>query len=164
MNDKLKNIIETVKKELSKEKKYVCFAKLNEGIEDKRIKDNLNISMFYEFLYECNGARCGEIDLWDINQLLRSRYRVTDIPNGEEMCVCIGQVNYEPIVINKFNGNVYRFYQGHETDIKADCFGSFDEFLSSYVFGDKYVDIVTNAENDEWYKFIKKLCIERGLN
>lgn len=156
MNDNLKNIIKIIKLKLREEPNSIFIGKLNDDIKDKVICDMLDIQIYYEFLIECNGAYCGSIDLWNSDMLLKSQYRVKDFPGGKDNWVCIGQILYEPIAINKIDGNVYRFYQGYESDIKPDCFGCFDDFLTMYVFGNKYADILPNAEDEEWYKFLMK--------
>lgn len=159
MNDKLKKIIKIVKSELRKEPSAIVIGKLCDGARNKLPNDNSNIQEYYDFLGECDGARCGSIDFWSFEMLLKNHYRVSEIPDGEDNWVCIGQILYEPIVISKIDGNVYRFYQGHETDTEADCFGSFDEFLMRYVFGDKYAEIIPDASEEEWYQFLKKIYL-----
>lgn len=157
MNDKLKWIIKTVKSELSKEPSAIIIGKLGDSSKNEVLNDDLNLQPYYEFLRECNGARCGSIDLWSAEILLKNQYRVTEIPGGEDNWICIGQILYEPTVINKMDGKVYRFYQGHETDMPADCFGIFDEFLMRYVFGENYAEIIPDADEEEWYQFLKKI-------
>lgn len=157
MNGKLKWIIETVKLELRKEPSAIVIGKLGDRNKNEILNDNLKIQSYYEFLREYNGARFGSIDLWSSELLLKNQYRVTEIPGGEDNWTCIGQILYEPTVINKKDGKVYRFYQGHETDMQADCFGVFDEFLLRYVFGEKYAEIIPDAEEEEWYQFLKRI-------
>ena len=157
MNDKLKCIIQTIKLELSKEPLAIVIGKLGNGSRNEVLNGNLVIQPYYEFLRECNGARCGSIDLWSSEMLLKNQYRVTEIPGGEHNWICIGQILYEPTVINKMDGKVYRFYQGHETDMAADCFGIIDEFLMRYVFGNKYAEIIPDADDEEWYQFLKRI-------
>lgn len=157
MNDKLKETIQLVKLELRRDPSSIIIGKLGDGIRDIIANDNPNIQEYYEFLGECNGARCGSIDFWSVEMFLKNQYRISEIPGGEDNWLCIGQILYEPVVISKVDGKVYRFYQGHETDIAADCFGSFDEFLMGYVFGCKYAEIIPDADEEEWYQFLKKI-------
>lgn len=157
MNDKLKEIIQLVKSELKKEPSSIVIGKLGDGITNEVANDNSNIQVYYEFLKECNGAQCGSIDFWNFEILIKNQYRVSEIPSGEDNWICIEQILYEPIVISKMDGKVYRFYQGHEIDIQADCFGSFDEFLMRYVFGNRYAEIIPDADKEEWYQFLKKI-------
>ena len=117
----------------------------------------MQIESYCKFLTICNGARCGLVDLYSFEMLCKSQYRVKEISGGENNWICIGQILYEPIAINKTDKKVYRFYQGHEKDINYDCFGSFDEFLSEYVFGNKYIDIIPSFETDGWNMLIKNI-------
>lgn len=157
MNDNLKCIIKTVRSELNKEPSSIIIGKLGNAIINEEINGNFKIQSYYDFLKECNGARCGSIDLWSFEMLLKNQYRVTEIPGCKDTWLCIGQILYEPIVVNKIEGKVYRFYQGHETDISADCLGSFEEFLMMYVFGNKYAEIIPDADKEGWYQFLQKI-------
>ena len=157
MNDKLKEIIHTVKLELSKDPSFIVIGKLSDGSENLGVTENNNIQQYNDFLRECNGARCGSIDFWSVELLLKNQYRVLDIPGGENEWLCIGQILYEPLVLNKNDLKVYRFYQGGEDEIQGDCFGDFDYFMLNYVFGVNYLDIMPDAEEDEWFQLLKRL-------
>lgn len=157
MNDKLRGIIRLTKDELGKDPSSILFGQLEDGLLDKGEDNGSAIRPYYDFLRECNGARCGSIDLWSDELLSGIQFRVTDMPGGADKWLCIGQILYEPVVMNKADGMVYRFYQGAETEGPADCFGILDEFLIEYVFGTRYADIIPNADDEEWYQLIKKL-------
>lgn len=159
MNDKLKEIIHTVKLELSKDPSLILIGKLHDGSENAGENENHNIQHYYDFLKESNGARCGSIDFWSAELLKKNQYRVLDIPGGENEWICIGQILYEPLVLNKNDFKIYRFYQGCEDVVQGDCFGDFDYFMLNYVFGTKYLDIVPNAEDDGWFQLLKKLFL-----
>ena len=154
MNDKLKTKIEKVYFELQKETCAPIIAKLNKGTN----KTNKSIPKSYcDFLNVCNGGRFGAIDLWSNELVSNNQYRVTDIVGGNENWFCIGQVLYEPLVVNLDTEDIYLFYQGCENDIEAKCFGNLDSFLSDYVFGKKYAEIIPDAEEEEWYIFLNKI-------
>lgn len=36
------------------------------------------------------------------------------------------------------------------------CFESFSDLMKNYVFGKGYRDIIPDAQNDEWYIFLKE--------
>ena len=88
MNDKLKEIIHTVKLELSKDPSFIVIGKLSDGSENLGVTENNNIQQYNDFLRECNGARCGSIDFWSVELLLKNQYRVLDIPGGENEWLC----------------------------------------------------------------------------
>ena len=105
--------------------------------------------------------RCGSIDIFGADIIQDYQFMVNNIPGGNDKWLYIGQILYEPVVINKIDSKVYRFFRGNEDINTADCLGLFDEFLLNYVFGDKYAEIVPDAEDDEWYRFLKKIKVEK---
>lgn len=157
MNSKLKQIIQTVKSELGKDPSSIIIGKICDGNKNETLNCDPKVQLYYDFLKECDGASCGSIDFWNSEMVLNEQYKVTDMPGGRENWFCIGQILYEPIVLNKTDTKVYRFYQGFEDGIELDCFGDFDDFLLEYVFGDKYAKIIPEAYEDEWYRLLKKL-------
>lgn len=152
MTQKLNQIIEKVRYELSKNPSLITAGKINNGIckDDK----DLSIKPYREFLDVCDGARCGIVDLWSNENIKKNQYRVMNIDGGNEKWVCIGQILYEPLVFNLEDEKIYLFYQGHENEIKGKCFGNFDDFLLNYVFGKKYKELISDTVNDEWYMFL----------
>ena len=157
MNDKLKIIIQTVKIELSKNPNGLIIGKIRDGNTLKVDNCNANIQSYYDFLDICNGARCGSIDFFGTDMLNDYQFMVSAIPGGEEEWFYVGQILYEPVVINKTNSKVYCIYRDNADDNLGDCYGYFDDFLTDYVFGKKYADIIPDAEDDEWYQLLKKL-------
>jgi len=111
MNNDLKDIIDTIRKDLKHEPNAPIIGKMSDGNFKIHNDDNLNLKEYYDFLRECDGARCGSIDFVAFDGLPEIKYRVTDFPGGNNIWICIGQILYEPIAINKTNGNVYLFFQ-----------------------------------------------------
>lgn len=134
MNDELKQKIETVRDKLQNESLAMIIGKLNEG---KNCEKSVSIKSYCDFLKICNGARCGSIDLWSEELLANNQYRVLELDGADEKWMCIGQVLYEPLVIDLDTEDVYLFCQGCENEIDGKCFGKLDIFLSDYVFGEK---------------------------
>ena len=157
MTEQLKLIIQTVKTELDKDPNGIIAGKINEGTTIKQKNSDPALQIYYDFLRECNGASFGAIDLFEIEILEKHQFVVTGIPGGEENWFCIGQILYEPVLINKNDLKLYLFYRDNEDVDPADCLGYLDDFLMNYVFGAKYVDIIPDADNDEWYQLLKKL-------
>lgn len=155
MNKRLRETIEKIKKELSKEPSLIMIGKINDGF-DKKSK-NLSNKTYCDFLDVCNGARCGIVDLWSNENIKNNQYRVTDLVGGSDKWVCIGQILYEPLVFNLDDENVYLFYQEHESEMQGRCFGEFDSFLLNYIFGRQYKELVPDVIDDEWYSFLKGL-------
>lgn len=154
MNNELCKKISKARYELSKDVSSVIFGELNDGVV---CDENLRIKPYCDFLNVCNGASCGDIDLWSNEDIGQNQFRVTDLDGGSEKWVCIGQILYEPLVINLDSEEVYLFYQGHEKEIEGKCFGKFDDFLMEYVFGEKYAEIIPDVQDDEWYSFLRRI-------
>lgn len=158
MNNKLRNIIEKIRNEFSKDPSLIMIGEMNDGLKSETRKA-LCIKPYCDFLEVCNGARCGIIDLWSDEDIENNQYRVTDLIGGSDNWICIGQILYEPLVFNLKDEQVYLFFQGHEREIKESCFGEFDTFLLNYVFGKRYRELMPNTVNDEWYDFLKRLAL-----
>ncbi len=156
MNNRLKEKIEKVRLELQNESFAIIIGKLNEGIN---CSENIALNSYYKFLNVCNGGRCGAIDLWSDELLFSNQYRVVELVGGEEKWLCIGQILYEPLVMELNTEEVYLFYQGCENEIEGKCFGKLDDFLEDYVFGRKYAKIIPNADEDKWYIFLEKIKV-----
>ncbi len=156
MNNKLVEIIQTIKVELNENPNGLVIGKIRDGLTTELEICN-NIQSYYDFLKVCDGARCGSIDFFGSDILLKYQFMVETIPGGQDNWFYIGQILYEPVVINKIDSKVYRFYRDNEDDSSGECFGYLDEFLMDYVFGKKYSEIIPDAENDEWYQLLQKL-------
>lgn len=155
MSDNIRCIIRNVREKLQDELNAIFIGTIKEGnpnpLPNEKVKDCI------DFLKESNGASFGQIDLFPLNELDRNQFYVETLQGKKEHWICIGLVLYEPIVLNKINGQVYRFYRDIETEIPEECFGEFNNFLTNYVFGKKYAEIIPSAEDEEWYQFLKKV-------
>ncbi len=153
MNKELRNLLGKIKYELSDDPSSIIYAEIEDAfLEDVDI--SLYTKLYSDFLQECNGARFGAIDIWGSDDFLQNQYRVVNIAGGNQEWICIGQVLYEPLVINKENELVYLFYQGEESETAPLCFGSLDDFLMQYALGKKYSEIIPETEDDDWYIFL----------
>ncbi|MUG44312.1 hypothetical protein [Paenibacillus woosongensis] len=155
MNEKLRSVIKRVKVKLAVEPDSIIFGELNEGNPEIQL-DSDYYKQYMEFLKEVNGGRCGAVDLWSFDELYMHQSRVTDYLGGTDRWLEVGQVLYEPLVIEKSSGQVYYFYQGY-SDRLGQTLGDYDYFLLNYVFGRKYEELVPDAHLEEWYQFIKGL-------
>ncbi|ANY67523.1 hypothetical protein BBD42_14350 [Paenibacillus sp. BIHB 4019] len=154
MDEKLLSIIRKLRGNLLDEPESIIYAEINEG-NTKIITDNDYLKEYYDFLREADGARCGMFDLWSFGELSKHQFRISDFSGAEEKWIEIGQVLYEPVVINKESGQVYLFNQ-EEPDTEGRDLGSVSNFLANYVFGPQYGELVPNADSEEWYLFLKK--------
>lgn len=153
MIKKLRNLLNELRLKLKDEPSSMIYADMN--MKTDEIVNNYGKSQpYFDFLKECNGARFGAVDLWSFAELSEHQFRMTAMLRGMENWLEIGQVLYDPLVIEKSTGLVYLFKQSDPEGLER-SFGEFDEFLFHYVFGRKYVEIVPDAEiDDEWYHFL----------
>lgn len=155
MHSNLKSILGKIKEHIKKDSQSILYGDFNEGAPSIN-KDNTAINEYMDFLSECNGARFGSIEFWSFDELPSHQYRVEDLPGGKDNWLEIGQILYEPLVICKLDGKLYSFLQGFATD-NMECFSNFDDFLTNYVFGKKYMDIIPDSHDEEWVQALVKL-------
>ncbi|MEK4063903.1 MULTISPECIES: hypothetical protein [Paenibacillus] len=160
MDEKVKyinelSIIKKVKEKLVAEPDSIIFGELNEGNTGIKSNDDC-IKQYFEFLKESDGARCGAVDLWSFDEFPSHQSRVSDFLGGIENWIEVGQVLYEPLVIDKNSGQVYCFCQGHPARV-GQTLGDFHYFLLNYVFGGKYEELIPDAHLDDWYQFLKRI-------
>jgi hypothetical protein len=155
MNKELSILLKELRLELKDEPTSMIYADMSKG--NKSILDDYgNVQLYFDFLKECDGARFGAVDLWSFSELSEHQFRIIELVGETENWLEIGQVLYEPLVIEKSTGLVYLFKQSDPETLER-SFGEFDDFLLHYVFGRKYGDIVPDAEiDDEWYQFLMR--------
>lgn len=142
----VKKTVLKVKRELEKEPRNIVLGKINEG--NSFISEQ---GVYYDFLRETDGLRAGAIDLWGYKDLLRNQYMVPD----KAKWLCIGQIDYVPLMLKKDTEEVFIFNEMLEEDKQWILIGIFSNFILNYVFGDEYCRVVPDCTGDPWYKFIK---------
>lgn len=155
MNEDIKKIIDCLKEGLKEDPSNIVFGKLNDGIVGVNENVSLEWGGYHELLKITNGARCGDIDLWSYSELERNQYVLSDIQDEKESWLSIGQILYEPLIINRFDGNVYRLIMDEDGSM-MNYFGDLEFFLKKYVFGSGYCEIIPDSEEDDWFLFLKK--------
>ncbi|WP_017692357.1 hypothetical protein [Paenibacillus sp. PAMC 26794] len=83
MDEKLDDLIMRVKEKLKTEPDSIIYGELCKGVTATTM-DNKVLKLYFEFLGKSDGARCGAIDLWSINELDEHQYRVSDFIGGKE--------------------------------------------------------------------------------
>jgi len=114
---------------------------------------------YYDFLVEVDGARCGSIDLWSSGELRDKQYVVQSLPGGRESWVSIGQVLYEPLVLNLESGKVSQVSGQPTEDAEIRELETLETFLDEFVFGPRYAEIVPDADQEEWFQLLEKLAL-----
>lgn len=141
----MENILLKLKKKLEQKPDNIIFGKINEG--NLFIKEK---GVYYNFLRIADGIRCGIIDLWSYNDILRNQYMIAD----KEKWLCIGQANYMPLMLQRKLNNVYVYDENNEDDKQWILISDFNHFIMNYVLGDSYAVFNSSYEEDLWYQFI----------
>jgi len=154
MNEEITKIIDCLKEGLKEDPSSIVYGKLNDGITGiDEEAGSLQIGKYYDLLRITNGARCGDIDLWSYGELERNQYVLSDMQDEEESWLSIGQILYEPLIMNRFDGNVYKLDEDGNT---MNGFGELDFFLKNDVFGSGYCKLIPDSEQDDWFLFLKE--------
>lgn len=154
MNEDITNMIDCLKEALKEDPSTIVFGKLNDGFTGIHEEaDSLKLGKYYDLLKVTNGARCGDIDLWSYSELERNQYVLSDMQDDKESWLAIGQILYEPLLMNRFDGNVYRLDEDGTT---MNGFGELEFFLENIVFGSGYCRVIPDSEQDDWVLFLKK--------
>ena len=162
MNSVLLRLINVIKNELEKDSSRIVIAKINNGTDNVDSNINLIVPCYADFLNVCNGVRCGCIDLFDATCILNNQYDVNYIEGGKKKWFCIGQVLYQPLVVNLDTKDIFLFfnsyfYEGYSDENGWVVLGKLETFLMDYVFGKKYLELTPDAENDRWSQFLKEI-------
>ena len=159
MNTILLQTFNLVKNELDKNPASIVFAQLKPGIKIDEEEAIEKIGAYSEFLEVTDGARFGGIDFWNYDVLTRNQFMLHERQNSKDSLLSIGQILYEPLVLDIADQSVYTFKQDDDSAIPMTFIGGFDDFLSQYVFGEKYQEIIPDYDSDEWILFLKKLKV-----
>jgi len=158
MNTQLHQTLKLVKNELDKNPDSIVFAQLKPGIKvEGRAMEK--IGAYSEFLEVTNGARFGSIDFWSYDGLKKNQFVLHEQQNSKDSLISIGQILYEPLILDIIDQSIYTFKQDDDPDIPMTFISDFDYFLSNYVFGERYHEIIPDYDNDEWILFLKKMKI-----
>lgn len=155
MHEKIVETIEIIRKRLLSDPSSIIYTKMG-NTNNKISYSNQNISNYYEFLKVCDGARFGGIDLWSKEELESNQYRTIGLDSNGEKWMEIGQILYEPLVINIDDGSMMCYSQYNANDIIYE-FENFEIFLEKYVFGEMYNSIIPDYQDDEWHIFLQGL-------
>lgn len=158
-HNKINVIITNVKKELEKDSSSIIYAQFSSGLKGINRENASSIGVYYDFLQVCNGCRCGIIDLWDYDNLSRNEWVIEQRQNEKKSLISIGQILYEPLILDTISGDVYTFSRDDDDETPMIKIGDFEYFLINYVFGEKYQQIIPYSEDDEWTLFLKRNLI-----
>ncbi|NGZ77917.1 hypothetical protein [Saccharibacillus alkalitolerans] len=154
MHENLNQIIDQVRTELLKSPEHIVIGKIKDAAElDESAK--IIASDYRKVLNLFDGARCGAIDLWSYADLRQYQFRVSDVEGGPNAWIEIGQVLYEPLLLDRAKGSVYLLNTDREQlRLLAD---NLQSFLKNDVFGPGYAKLFPDCEHDDWYLFLRKM-------
>ena len=158
MNKQLIENIQKVKIYLNEKPERIMIGWVHDGIFDPDSTEE-NLYGYIEFLKVCDGASFGDICLFQLKDVIKYQFYVEILPGGRENWFAIGHVLDEPLILNKYSGEVFRAYRDDYDHQPYEHFGQLDDFLLQYAFGKKYMEIVPADEDDEWIKLLLDLAI-----
>lgn len=142
------DIVAQAKVFLEQDANSVLFGQINNG--NPQINEK---GTFYSLLKQADGMRCGAIDIWSY-RIMGTKQYILSIEKDCHDFLCIGQVDYVPLVWNFTNDEVYILYQEIETNERLKLVSNFDNFVTKYIFGLYYKEIVQDCEDDRWFQFV----------
>lgn len=107
------------------------------------------IESWRKVLVECDGGRFGAIDLWSSEELPSHQSTMLDVENPSDYLV-IGQILYEPVVIERSTGTLRWLPLG----APSVALGTPEHFLSHFVFGAGYGEVIPDVEKEHWWQFL----------
>lgn len=141
-------IVTKAKVFLEEDTNNVVFGQINKGNSQIIQRGKL-----YSLLRQADGMRCGSIDIWNY-KILGTKQYILSIEESGNNFLCIGQVDYVPLILNRANDIVYILYQEIETNERLKRVSDFDSFITKYLFGICYKEIVRDCQNDRWFQFV----------
>ena len=161
MNTQTTTLLNKIRQTLETNPSNITFGKINSAAY--KIDNNIIAPEYSEFLRVSNGIRCGITELFSAEYIKKNQYTAEHIDGGKELWFCIGQVLYQPLLINLQNHNVYLFYNSYFYDDRTENsyrnLGKFDDFLTDFIFGKRYSELIPDIkiEYDKWYIFLKEI-------
>ncbi len=169
MNTQISAILTKIKQSLETDPSNITFGEISSGANN--VDGDIIPYEYADFLHVSNGIRCGVAVLFGTESIPKEQYKAELIDGGKEQWFCIGLVLYQTLAINLQTHNVYLFYDLYFYDDRTENayrnLGEFDDFLTDFVFGERYSELIPELKlkDDKWYNFIQKINKEhRPIN
>ncbi|WP_145045845.1 hypothetical protein [Paenibacillus xylanexedens] len=159
MNAIIRQKLNRIKDKLTVMPDSILVGSIGESLSDaQEVAGEIEMyTQYIDFIRDFNGATLGEIEIFPLEEAERNQFYVDHLIGGRTNWRFIGNILYEPLVINKNDGNVYRIYRDFDEDHPTESFGCFDEFLMNYALGKKYSSIIPFDSEDQWAKLINTI-------
>ncbi len=157
MNANLQRRIALIRTALEDDPNGITIGDLPKGLMTTPI-ELAELPCYCAFLRETHGARFGGVDFWTIEELGRNQYVLDELPEGNLRWLCVGQVLYRPLLLDKQSEVVRLLDLENEEDGLGRTFGHLDDFLSSLV-GRGYKSAL-EVRHDDWVDLLDKLELD----
>jgi hypothetical protein len=97
------------------------------------------------------------IDLWSYDELSGNQFRVAHLGDEASKWLCVGQLLYDPLAINKETAKIHQFRQDPPPDTEGRDLGTAMEFVDRDVFGPGYPRLVPDPGADRWCILLRHL-------
>lgn len=145
INDELRETIKQLRSSLQALDDGPRIGEIRLGCKDARCE----VSSWREVLAECDGGRFGAIDLWSAEELPSYQQTMLPVENSSNFLI-VGQILYEPIAIERGTEILHWLPVGSQ----AVALGTGAHFLSYYVFGAGYRELIPDVEQERWWQFL----------
>lgn len=152
MNPVLKDRISKVREALANSPIGVLAGHIPYGISRDAAREN-KWSSYFSFLEEVNGGRFGSVDIWSFDEYGSKQYLASEYTNGTKTWLVIGQLLYEPLVLEANTDQLYLFRENGSNS--GEPLGTFDTFFSEVIFGKSYPRFIADGGLDEWWEILK---------
>lgn len=122
---------------------------------------------YLDFIGIADGATLGVVTIVGSkfaqgNQMLVSLEREESTLSQEDWFL-IGWIFESPLLLSRHNGEIwgfpgvrYEWWSSTSADFKQFA-RNLDEFMRSYVFGERYLEISDTSDQDPWWRFLQRV-------
>lgn len=113
-----------------------------------------------ELLTATDGPRCGSIVVFSAKELPDNQFYCEDVDGGEEVWLCFGMIDDNPLYLNRGYGQLWWFPGGVEGRLNGEferLADSMDVFVERCLFGTGYAEVVAGGAQDRWYDFVRSI-------
>jgi len=109
-----------------------------------------------DLLLVTDGPRCGSIVVFAMSELDDNQFYCDELAGGTTNWLCYGMIDDNPLFLNRADEDVWWFPGGVAARINGRLARLADDlatFVTRYLFGEQYPEVVTGGAQDRWYAF-----------
>lgn len=145
MNERLRETIKQLRSSLGEQNDGPRISDIRPGNKQA----DSEVPAWREVLKECDGGRFGAIDLWSSKELPSYQQTMLPVEDASNYLV-IGQILYEPVAIERTTETLFWL----PVNGQPLALGTADNFLSHFVFGEGYGELIPDVEKEPWWQFL----------